>query len=1141
MGSKVKSIAKGIAVGALVGLTGGAAAVALGFAPALTTIGGVVVGGAFKSALIGATLGGLSAASQAFVSKPSMDTSTAIGRLTTSQDPNAPGMWVFGETPCSLDLVYAENEQDERGIQVFHAASHRIHSFGDFYVNDGLVNFSSGVSTGSWDGVIERFTRIGTSTQTAPTGFGAWPSTARGRGFAHFGLSWQFGADKTEGGIPGRLTQVVKGCPVYDPRKDDTNGGTGAHRADDRDTWEYESGGVQLGANWALVVLCYLLGWYENGKLVWGVGVDPEDIDWDQAAAAANVCDEVQDDKPRYRVGGAFRTDQNHEAIIQQLEAAIGGKVARVGGKYFIWAPHDDLVPVMELTDDHLVPDVGVEYSPSGPLTSLFNTARGQFIDPGALYQEAPYPEVVEAAAVTEDGRTRLKEQTFSIIQDVEIAQRVARELIRRSRFSGSWRFALGPIGLRLRPFSVVTLRIRETNYEPQLARVTALGFSSLGVVGVELLEEDASIYDTDLPLGTPVTRLDPNSYNPATPVQITGFGATAATVTGSAGTAVDAFAVTWATPPGRVAQTEVQYRVAGTGTWQQAAPARVDFVSAIIAPVEPGTDYDLRARHLTRERVPGDWVVLQRTAGVSYRVPTASIEGLTAGQNLASAAWVTPFLSNNSAYTIRDRTLSLSALAAAVGDVISAAFSVTIIDLNGSDRVPRLKVRYLDSGGSLIREDDGNSVSAGTGLSTIENSEIPTGTTDVLFRWFRGGADSGSASEMQFNWLMVNRGARILPFEQPPTRVNRGEVEEGADVTALHSNELDNPEFEAGDKAWTGLTAGGNQGWSIVQDAANARAGNWCAKLDSGGSNNYLESSKKIQVNAGDRVLAQCFAKRTGGTGTIACQIAWKDAAGTEVGTANGDEITSSAYALSRRVAIAPAGTAYYQMRARQFVATGTSGYVDGFYSATIPKNSDIDALLTQNSPQEAGANVTETRTSANTGAVAGEDALTVEEATQRAIAALEATGAVKAAKVLTESMQANAATEIDHDAPTGTRTSSGPTDVEIACSLSKTVFGGPVLIETFLFMRRNSSADTFAKVEIYRDNVLLDFAGGNISLNETGVFGTTDTYKPVAVMGVDNPGAGTYTYEVRFYASEASTTVVTRDRALIATELKR
>lgn len=608
----MSKVVKGIVIGAIIGFATGGLGILAGQAFGITAMAGA----SLKAAILyGAISGAVSGAAAMFIKKPNMDMGSAIQRQNLSIDPQALGMWVFGETPCDMSIVYSERVGDDQIVHVVASAAHEIDSFGDFYVNDEKITFAGNAATGSWSGALYRFTNLGTQTQ-APLSIpgSAWGGNSAGLGIAHIGLKWDAGNDpngKLEGGIPTRITQVVKGSKVYDPRLDDTKGGSGTHRADDQSTWEWSD-------NWALIVAHYLLGYRNNDKLVYGVGINPDDIDWLQVAAMANVCDETVDDKPRYRVGGVIATSNDHSSVISQLEASIGGKVSKVGGKYYIWCPHDDLISQGTITNNKILREVGITFSPTGNIADLFNTSRGRYIEPGTLYQPTPYAEIVENTAVTEDGRTRLMERDFSIVQDESIAERVAREMVRRSRFSATWTFAMGPEGLLYQPFDVVTLNCDETDFNDELVRIISMEYSPDGIVAMTVVEEDASIYDVTLPLGIPVTQLDPNSYDPSQSIAVTGLTASPTSVIGSGGTVSDAFNVSWNNPGGFVRDTEVRYRVVGDPEYSYVQGT--GFLSAVITPVEPNTQYDIGARHITIENVKSDWVDITATSSDTSR-----------------------------------------------------------------------------------------------------------------------------------------------------------------------------------------------------------------------------------------------------------------------------------------------------------------------------------------------------------------------------------------------------------------------------------------------------------------------------------------------------------------------------------------
>jgi hypothetical protein len=138
------------------------------------------------------------------------------------------------------------------------------------------------------------------------------------------------------------------------------------------------------------------------------------------------------------------------------------------------------------------------------------------------------------------------------------------------------------------------------------------------------LLEEDASIYDTSVPLGTSLTQLDPNAYRPDAVYAVTGLTATNVSIAGSGGTIIDAIKVSWATPSDFVDFTEGGYRVSGQTDYQYAKATSRD--NAILAPVQPGTLYEFRARHVTIEGVAGPYATTSITAGATTVIGSSQI-----------------------------------------------------------------------------------------------------------------------------------------------------------------------------------------------------------------------------------------------------------------------------------------------------------------------------------------------------------------------------------------------------------------------------------------------------------------------------------------------------------------------------------
>jgi hypothetical protein len=300
--------------------------------------------------------------------------------------------------------------------------------------------------------------------------------------------------------MPSRFEIAVQGAWLYDPRLDPTYG-TGTQDFSTPSTWAFNNG------NAALVLLRFLIGEYSaDGRLLWGRGALEADIDMDSFIAAANLADETLDGIPRFRLGGFHLLDGDWGTFVKRWEEETGGKL-RKDAQYRVWLPNDDLTPLTTLSEADLLAGASIAMQIAGSVDSLFNCARGRYIEPADGYLPKPYEEISEASAITEDGGRRVLSQDFSWVQDLSIAQRIARYKVRRSRFQRLWTFPLGWKGQHpnYRPFTVHTLNCEETGGEDQTVRVVDRRRSFGGATVLLLQQEDASIYDDTLPLNDPL------------------------------------------------------------------------------------------------------------------------------------------------------------------------------------------------------------------------------------------------------------------------------------------------------------------------------------------------------------------------------------------------------------------------------------------------------------------------------------------------------------------------------------------------------------------------------------------------------------------------------------------------------------
>ena len=250
--------------------------------------------------------------------------------------------------------------------------------------------------------------------------------------------------------------------------------------------------------------------------------------------------------------------------------------------------------------------------------------------------------------------------------------------------------------------------------------------------------------------------------------------------------------------------------RLASGGAWRLEGPAEpsldiqvpADGVERVLVGV-PVLTNSLEAPFSSRS-ASISITVTSGAAGVSVDI----INGLTAGQNLLGSnagpvrSSTTTTIYNYFTGVFVNETL-LSTLSLEPGDVISFSGEKARVSLSSQ---VRFEVRFYNSGGSEVAparvSDYSNTPSLAAWFrDKIENITIPASAHAMRITATKeSGGLTGSVRR-----AMLNRGPVALPFEEPPTRVNRGEVQEGADVTG------DNLSLNVSIRPVTGIS------WSLV------------------------------------------------------------------------------------------------------------------------------------------------------------------------------------------------------------------------------------------------------------------------------------------------------------------------------------
>lgn len=570
---------------------------------------------------------GLAAVASVFRKVPNMSQSL-VDRLNTSVVPSAPRKIIIGTTAAGADVRFLENfdragSKKDGFAQIVALASHRINAVKQFYLEDTLTWNGSTIVDDHDGGVLAiRACLEGKANNGFSWGSGSyWTPQHTFTGCAYLATRYKLDSKAWPSGIPSRYTTIVEGCPLYDPRRDSTNGGSGAHRIADQSTWTFREGSTEIGRNPALAMLVYLLGYRINGKLVWGMGIPAHRIDFDNFRAYANLCEErvltqsggtVQ----RYTADGSFSTADTHETVISGITAAMGScKLVDTGGLYQLVGGYDDTIgPKVDFDEHDIVAAAGsaspYTWKPAPATRETYNIARGRFADPANLYQLVDWG-VVETDPLA-DGIPRTMSLDLGLVSRAETCQRIAKQfLLREALAPGVFSATFGPKAFAVQVGSLLTLSLPERGWNRKLFRVQEQVETHDLFFSMVLREESADIYAWDREEKPLPANIRPSSYDPRDTVAPANLAVTSDVITGAGGQQVSEVEVTW-TPAdsARVAGIQIESRPVGAVAWTEQA-ALHDPVAGVFRFTSNvgGTDLAVRARYRMDTGVYGDWV----------------------------------------------------------------------------------------------------------------------------------------------------------------------------------------------------------------------------------------------------------------------------------------------------------------------------------------------------------------------------------------------------------------------------------------------------------------------------------------------------------------------------------------------------
>ncbi len=213
-------------------------------------------------------------------------------------------------------------------------------------------------------GTVQYGAHAGTDAQVVDaeldTKFSDWGVTDEGVGIAYMALWLYYDPDRWPYGIP-QVTYRVKGNLCFDVRDSSTA--------------------------WTDNPVLHIYDWMTSNK--YGMRIPTVNMDSTSFIAAANYADELVTDpeggtQKRFTGGGAYSTDSEPLAVLEQLKSGCRAQVVRIGGKYTIHIRQVQAAETFELVEDNIVGEF--EFWRGG-VGQVPNQIAAVYVDADRLYK----------------------------------------------------------------------------------------------------------------------------------------------------------------------------------------------------------------------------------------------------------------------------------------------------------------------------------------------------------------------------------------------------------------------------------------------------------------------------------------------------------------------------------------------------------------------------------------------------------------------------------------------------------------------------------------------------------------------------------------------------------------------------------
>lgn len=466
---------------------------------------------------------GLSYASQALAGKPKPPAQeqgpgfSVSGKLQAGG--TVPRSFILGRTVTAGSLVYANTwgqlDQTPNAYltQVIALSDMPVTSMAGVFVNGGAATLISNEEHASYGIPIQEYrsdtdhlwVKFYDGTQSTADAFmvGSVSSAERpygadrvGKGIA-YAIVTALVDDKLFTGFPSFKFEL-QGLKLYDPTKDDTVGGSGAHRLATPATWGGDGDDLP-----AVQLYNLMKGITYDGEWLYGLQnlatARLPIANWMTQIDKCRALIEGPDgNEATYLSGGELSVSAQVADAFETILTTCQGKMAEIGGFYKLRVGAPD-TPVMSFDDGNILSSEEQSFTPFFGLSDTITgiTAKYPSPDEGWAVKAAPplYRDDLEGLA---GDRRLLADVSFDYVSRASQVQRLMKSALDSAQRARRHTFSLPPEFWLLEPLDVVEWSSERNGYASKLMEIDGLVDQANLDVLVDMTEVDPSDYDWD-------------------------------------------------------------------------------------------------------------------------------------------------------------------------------------------------------------------------------------------------------------------------------------------------------------------------------------------------------------------------------------------------------------------------------------------------------------------------------------------------------------------------------------------------------------------------------------------------------------------------------------------------------------------